>query len=281
MQAVSRSCSLQHQEPLTAVEIDSVTMLFNELVLVNKELSAIEEKRGLNREAVLVQETSAAMKDLLVDGNLDMASEKITTLHHQEKCDALDREFNTVRQKFLHTTFKVVEYLRTLNEYIAWECDLSLAIGAMQRVNGILKYALESNRVDPLQAQSLMQSFQHMDEEIKQHQDQSSELFIRTAYGIAIHAKEEADDGALRLCQQTAIKCVHTFEAFRKNLIEMSQKDPVFPEGYNAFVLSLKAFALALKNYKNVGSTITRVQCLQPFAPPGMTFAVRIPELEL
>jgi hypothetical protein len=280
--AISQSYTLQHQGTFSDNEINELTKLFQELVSANQELLQLEEKRGPDRDLVVATESQKSLDELIVDKKINQASsETINSLHHQENCDALDKSFNVARQKFLHTTFKVIEHLRSLNEYFAWECDLTDVIKAMTFVCNYFKSMIDIHRNPDYEKMC-----RHQEEEIEQHKDQSSELFLRTAYGQVVMIKEdEIVDNPVtgdQLLTKVVHKCVKTFEAFRKNLVELSKKKKVFPEGYETFVLSLKAFGLAFKNYKSVATSFTVVNCFQPFAAlQGYTVAVKIPDIEI
>jgi hypothetical protein len=205
----SPSTTIQHQEPLSEKEIQSLTLLFNEVVSADKEAE---------------------------------------------------------RQLLLNKMYDTVKFLRTLNEYVAWEYDLSAAVTAMEKLNEWLQGIIQLTQDESLKEQS-----KNLVEEIEQHRNPSSELFLRMA--------EEAV--TLKTNQEAATRCVEAFAAFRKTLGELSHKKQVFPEGYKSFTLSLKAFGLAYKNYKGFSSAFTIAQCGQIFAPVGEEVPIQIPPMEV
>jgi hypothetical protein len=271
----SPSQTLQHQQPLTEKEIKQLTHFFEELVMADNELKQAEKERGAHRAETIAQETSDAFDHLIVDNEMNMdALETIGALQHQEKSSGVDKKYNVARQKFLHKVFQVVEYLRILNEYVAWECDFTLVINAMEKLHNWLQGIIQLTQDETFKQQS-----RHLQEEIEQHRDPSSELFLRMAEGVSFQLKGE-EPYPLQLNHKVANELIQAYGDFRKMLHDLSQKKPVFPNGYKSFVLSLKAFGLAFKNYKGVSGAFTASQCLQIFAPVGEEVSIHIPPIE-
>lgn len=240
------SLQILNERPLSSQEIDRFTQLFKELVAEEVEIRNVEGRRGALRDELLVAKANLSLHNFFKGDRTQVEKLKDQLeVYSPESWNELDKQLNASQQNFLRTTYKVVELLRSRNEEVEWEHDMSDTIQAMQRWYEVTK-ALPPDIAEKFEAGHRL-----LEREIKEHHDQSSEFFLRYAQHNAIDVSPTPD-----IYHEVSASCAFDFAKLRQHIWDYQAAS--VEEQYRTVALSVKAFGLAFANYKVIATTITK-----------------------
>lgn len=262
---------LSNQDPLNDTESSKFASLFKELVIANHELHELESLLGEGWQEKKQQESAKQFKvfssvlkpksssdeseEKYSAEEIQMAAKKYQALHSNAFGEEQDKKFNQAQQKLLDQIFNIVLFLRERNEKVEWECDTSETVAMMSQQSGLMTIL----RVPDIGI------LEHIKEEIEQHKNHSSELFLRSAQSkfFRIELSEDKDEinesKALPPVLKTTQQCVLSFMKLRKTIEAMISCEPV-TDAYPTLALQVKRFGSEFTTYKKIALEITNQQ---------------------